>query len=30
MSLDDLNIIKKNIIKPFNNIDFINFYLEHK
>lgn len=30
MSTDDINIIKKNILLPFSDEEFINFYLEHK
>ena len=30
MSNDDINIIKKNILLPFSDEEFINFYLEHK
>jgi len=30
LSSDDINIIKKNILKPFSDIELINFYLEHR
>lgn len=30
LSADDVNIIKKNILKPFEDEDFINFFLEHQ
>lgn len=30
LSSDDLNIIRKNILKPFSDIELVNFYLEHK